>query len=48
MDSAAIYQEWAYREIFANTLGKAESFAYRSVMLSKDSVMENASMILLC
>ena len=48
VDSAAIYQEWAYREIFANTLGKAESFAYRSVMLSKDSVMENSSMILLC
>ncbi len=48
VDSAAIYQEWAYREIFANTLGKAEEYAYRSVMLSKDSVMENSSMILLC
>ena len=48
VDSAAIYQEWAYREIFANTLGKAEEYAYRSAMLSKDSVMENSSMILLC
>ena len=48
VDSAAIYQEWAYREIFTNTLDKAEDYAYRSVMLSKDSVMENSSMILLC
>ena len=48
VDSAAIYQEWAYREIFTNTLGKAEKYAYRSAMLSKDSVMENSSMILLC
>ena len=48
MDSAAIYQEWAYREMFANALGKAEEYAYRSAMLSKDSVMENSSMILLC
>ena len=48
VDSAAIYQEWAYREIFTNTLGKAEEYAYRSAMLSKDSVMENSSMILLC
>ena len=48
VDSAAIYQEWAYREIFTNALGKAEEYAYRSAMLSKDSVMENSSMILLC
>jgi len=48
VDSAAIYQEWAYREMFANALGKAEDYAYRSAMLSKDSVMENSSMILLC
>ena len=48
VDSAAIYQEWAYREMFGNALGKAEEYAYRSVMLSKDSVIENGSMLLLC
>ena len=48
VDSAAIYQDWAYREMFDNALNKAEEYAYRSVMLSKDSTMENSSMILLC
>ena len=48
VDSAAIYQDWAYREMFANALNQAEEYAYRSVMLSKDSTMENSSMILLC
>ena len=48
VDSAAIYQEWAYREIFTNALDKAEEYAYRSVMLSQDSVIENGSMLLLC
>ena len=47
-DSAAIYQEWAYREMYTNALSQAEEYAYRSVMLSKDSTMENSSMILLC
>ena len=48
VDSAAIYQDWAYREMFANALNQAEEHAYRSVMLSQDSTMENSSMILLC
>ena len=48
VDSAAIYQDWAYREMFDNALNQAEEYAYRSVMLSKDSAMENSSMILLC
>ena len=48
VDSAAIYQDWAYREMFSNALNQAEEYAYRSVMLSKDSAMENSSMILLC
>ena len=48
VDSAAIYQDWAYREMFDNALNQAEEYAYRSVMLSRDSTMENCSMILLC
>lgn len=48
VDSAAIYQDWAYREMFDNALNQAEEYAYRSVMLSKDSTMEKSSMILLC
>ena len=48
VDSAAIYQDWAYREMLSNTLNQAENYAYRSVMLSKDSAMEKSSMILLC
>ena len=48
VDSAAIYQDWAYREMLANALGQAEQYAYRSVMVSKDSTMEKSSMILLC
>jgi hypothetical protein len=48
VDSAAIYQDWAYREMFDNALNQAEEYAYRSVMLSRDSTMENSSMILLC
>ena len=34
--------------MFSNALNQAEEYAYRSVMLSKDSAMENSSMILLC
>lgn len=48
VDSAAIYQDWAYREMFANALSQAEEYAYRSVLLSNDSAMEKSSMILLC
>jgi hypothetical protein len=34
--------------MLSNTLNQAENYAYRSVMLSKDSAMEKSSMILLC
>ncbi|MBQ9186796.1 MAG: hypothetical protein IJ144_03095 [Prevotella sp.] len=47
-DSAAVYQDWAYREMFDNALDKAEAYAYRSVMLSNDSTMEYSSLVLLC
>ena len=47
-DSASIYQERAYQEMFTDSLGKAETFAYRAYMLSNDSTMEHNSLALLC
>ena len=47
-DSAAIYQEWAYQEMFENSLGKAEGYAYQSFLLSNDSTAENSALALLC
>ncbi|MBQ8153771.1 MAG: hypothetical protein IJ069_08855, partial [Prevotella sp.] len=47
-DSAAIYQERAYQEMFTDSLGKAETLAYRAYMLSSDSTMERSSLALLC
>ena len=46
-DSAAIYQEWAYQEMFADSLGRAETYAYRAVMLSNDSTIECGALALL-
>ena len=47
-DSASIYQEKAYQEMFADSLGKAEEYAFRAVMLSSDSMLERSSLALLC
>ena len=46
-DSAAIYQEWAYQEMFADSLSRAEQYAYRALMLSGDSTIECSSLALL-
>ena len=47
-DSAAVYQEWAYQEMFSDSLSKAETYAYRSFMLSNDSTLETGALSLLC
>lgn len=47
-DSAAIYQEWAYQEMFADSLQQAEVHAYRAFMLSQDSVLQCDALSLLC
>ena len=47
-DSAAIYQEWAYQEMFADSLRLAEAHAYRAFMLSQDSVLQCDALSLLC
>jgi len=46
--SASYYQEMAYRAMFADSLAQAETYAYQSVMLSKDSVLECGALSLLC
>lgn len=48
MDSAAVYQEWAYQEMFSDSLLKAETYAYRAFMLSNDSTLETGALSLLC
>lgn len=48
IDSAAVYQEWAYQEMFSDSLSKAETYAYRSFMLSQDSTLECGALTLLC
>lgn len=47
-DSAAVYQQWAYQELFSDSLSKAETYAYRSFMLSQDSTLECGALTLLC
>lgn len=47
-DSAAIYQEMAYEEMFADSLLKAEQYAYRAFLLSRDSTIECGALSLLC
>ena len=47
-DSAAVYQEWAYHEMFNDSLSKAETYAYRAFMLSNDSTLETGALSLLC
>ena len=47
-DSAALYQEMAYKEMFADSLQKAEQHAYRAFLLSRDSTLECGALALLC
>jgi len=47
-DSAAIYHQMAWREMFADSLSEAEDHAYRAFMLSRDSALECGSLSLLC
>lgn len=48
IDSATVYQEWAYQEMFSDSLSKAETYAYRAFMLSNDSTLETGALSLLC
>ena len=47
-DSATIYQEMAWQEMFADSLIQAETHAYRAFMLSQDSILECGALSLLC
>jgi hypothetical protein len=47
-DSVAVYQEMAYEEMFNGSLTKAETYAYRAFLLSRDSTMANDALSLLC
>jgi len=47
-DSAAIYQDRAYEEMFNGSLTKAEAYAYRAYLLSRDSVQACDALSLLC
>ena len=47
-DSAAIYQNLAYEEMFTGSLTKAEAYAYRAFLMSRDSVRECNALSLLC
>lgn len=47
-DSATIYQEMAWQEMFADSLMQAETHAYRAFMLSQDSILERGAHSLLC
>ena len=47
-DSATIYQEMAWQEMFTDSLMQAETHAYRAFMLSQDSTLEHGALSLLC
>lgn len=47
-DSATIYHEMAWQEMFADSLMQAETHAYRAFMLSQDSTLECGALSLLC
>ena len=47
-DSAAIYQDLSYQAMFADSLGKAEAYAYRAYLLGNDSTTESGVIALLC
>lgn len=45
---ASFYQEMAYRAMFVDSLAQAEQYAYKSFMLSQDSVLQCGALSLLC
>ena len=47
-DSAAIFQNRAYEELFNGSLAKAEAYAYRAFLLSRDTTLECDALSLLC
>ena len=47
-DSATIYHEMAWQEMFTDSLMQAETHAYRAFMLSQDSTLERGALSLLC
>ena len=47
-DSAAIFQDRAYEEMFNGSLAKAETYAYRAFLLSRDTTLECDALSLLC
>ena len=47
-DSAVVYQNQAYEEMFTGSLEKAEAYAYRAFLMSRDSVLECNALSLLC
>ena len=48
-DSAAVYQDWAYQEMFDGSLAKAETYASRAFLLSRDSTAQECNALsLLC
>ena len=46
-DSAAIFQDRAYVEMFNGSLAKAEAYAYRAFLMSRDTMMECNALSLL-
>ena len=46
-DSAAIFQDRAYEEMFNGSLAKAETYAYRAFLLSRDTTLECNALSLL-
>ena len=46
-DSAAIFQDRAYEEMFNGSLAKAEAYAYRAFLMSRDTMMECNALSLL-
>ena len=46
-DSSAVYQKMAYEEMFNGSLTKAETYAYRAFMLSRDSMLAGDALSLL-
>lgn len=47
-DSALILQDRAYQEMFSGSLAKAEAFAYRAFLMSRDTTLERNALALLC
>lgn len=47
-DSAALLQQQAYEEMFNGALAKAEGYAYRAFLMSRDTTQECNALSLLC